>query len=243
MRPPQSQIRSDWSMFSPPQATMWASYPSVSHHHRRLIASSPPLMSGTSRPGLCSQVKSAFQRTKQAFPFDPFGISFHVSGSRDVIVGTTTVRWSPLRFIWRRNASSHPGRGLTWQSKNTITSPTAASPPVFFAPMRPMVRSCRMILTDGLPGLAWRSFSGNSPRRGGRLPSSTTRISRSRLDLVRSRSASTVLTANFPSKAHGSTTLRVSSFTEDAFAAGSGGSASVCSASVCSWRRLTLLLG
>ncbi len=41
-----------------------------------------------------------------------------------------------------RNASSHPSRGFTWQSKKTTTSPAAASPPVFLAAINPIVFSC-----------------------------------------------------------------------------------------------------
>lgn len=35
MRPPHSQLRSDWSIFSPPQAIMWSSYPPVSWRCQR----------------------------------------------------------------------------------------------------------------------------------------------------------------------------------------------------------------
>mmetsp|Transcript_98397 Transcript_98397/g.306103 ORF Transcript_98397/g.306103 Transcript_98397/m.306103 type:complete len:320 (-) Transcript_98397:35-994(-) len=141
----------------------------------------------------------------------PLRTSFQVSGSRVVIVGTTAVRWSPARFICLKKASSQPSRGLTWQSKKTMTSPLAASPPVFFAEMRPSVRSCRMILTGGLPGPPARSRSGNTVRNGGLLPSSTTMISFMRLFFVCSQMASTVFSAKFPSKAQGRTMLIVSS--------------------------------
>ena len=50
------------------------------------------------------------------------------------------VAWqTAVRF---RNASSHPSRGFTWQSKKTMTSPRAASPPDFLAAIKPMVFSC-----------------------------------------------------------------------------------------------------
>mmetsp|Transcript_139150 Transcript_139150/g.266832 ORF Transcript_139150/g.266832 Transcript_139150/m.266832 type:complete len:209 (-) Transcript_139150:237-863(-) len=105
---------------------------------------------------------------------------------------------------------SHPICGATWQSKNPITSPVAALPPVSLAFIRPCVVSCLKTLTlqCGFSSNFLGSFS-NSVRRGGSEPSSTTMISARFASGVRSQKRCTVMSAFSRSSAQGRTTEMV----------------------------------
>mmetsp|Transcript_10349 Transcript_10349/g.36340 ORF Transcript_10349/g.36340 Transcript_10349/m.36340 type:complete len:273 (-) Transcript_10349:289-1107(-) len=119
--------------------------------------------------------------------------------------GTTIL----LGFSWRffMIGPAQPSIGRTWQSKKTMASPTAASPPCFLVRIRPCEVECRKILA-----LCWVKKSAVMPcSMGGFEASSTMMISRSTSAGVAAKIASTVFLTKSPSLAHGSTTESVAS--------------------------------
>ena len=71
------------------------------------------------------------------------------------------------RFLWPTNIYAYlASKTPTWQSKNTMISPVAASPPVCLAPMSPTVCSCRLISTLYF----WRTSSFKCVADSGGLP-------------------------------------------------------------------------